>query len=552
MTNTDQDKRYTDWVKKNWPILVVFVTVIFISLQPLGNQIIWDDAYLISANPNLGDTGKLWDTLSQPFWHNSAFTHTALTGFWRPVTSLLFWSIGSTSTAAWFLHLISVLAAMGTACLAGIAFRKWLPEKISAQAIAIACSAYFLHPVTAETYCMVANVSDHLALIFFFLCSIAALRFYRNPKLFPWLPIVAITAFLSCGSKEFGVWTAVIPLLALAGYRKITGVSPLKYRAMLSLWCFTLLPVTTFLILRHIILNNAEFTQNIEWSAIQFEPFWLGLGVAARQIFYLSPFPTDIAAEPEWFYRTLTSVALGAGALFIVLDLVTKKRHLFSIGVIFFFLGILMPSFLTVVPNSHGVYEFPSRYFHIAVLGVAMAAIPGCDKLLQNSVGKVGILLFAAILATQSYMRISHWEDAITLFSENVRLRPSSEKAIVTLGESYLDAHAFTEAENLINNYRRNYEFITPFYRAYNNSILSQVAFMRDGNFSKALYLAKKAVEDAPSTPLFVLRLVTILETTNHPDLAEDILLRAIESNSFSSPQRKNLQHALDFIQNVN
>lgn len=546
--------------KKNWLFIFIGLMCVFLCSRPLYNQLIWDDAFLISANPTIGDGSKFMETVGQPFWQNSAFSHAPLTGFWRPVTSFVFWSVGLLTKSPWLFHLLAVLAALTTAILSGMAVRKWLPSEISWHSIAIGCSIYFFHPLTAETYCLVANISDHLALSFFFLCLLSAIQYASNPTRFIWLIAVFVTSLLSCGSKEFGVLSAVIPL-SVTAFRPVNAgktnntAQALHRKHSIALWLTSTASVVLYLILRHVVIETATFTQTMHWSNVEIEPFTIGFGLALKQIFYLGAFPLDVMVKTPWLYRMLSILVAAFLAASVVYGArqksAARKKHLpfYSGGVLIFSTMLLTPSFLTVIPDSRGFLEFPSRYFHFAVWGAAFIAVPYLHNLLSSTIGKAVLLVVFALMATQSCVRISHWRDAVALFSEEVRINPTSERAVTTLGESLLDVYAFTEAEKLITAYEIQYGFKTPFFKAYRDSILSEVALLRDGNFKESLFHAKKAIENHAQTPLFVIRLATILEVSGNPNIAVKILTQALSSSDFSPQQKTLLRNELKRIQ---
>ncbi len=537
------------FAKVHWAVLSVCAITIFVAAQTLGNQLIWDDAFLIRENPNIGVPGAFLDILWRPYWQNSVFTRNPLTGYWRPVTSLVLWAIGLVSKVAWLYHLLSVLIAMATAMLSAFVIHYWGPNRPGWSAALVAGFFYFLHPITAETYCMVANIADHFAMGFLLLCLLVSLRFAASPNWTVWLPLVAVFAFLSCASKEFGVLVIMVPILTHL-HHKLQRDTSLGLRNLLGLWIAVVVPVATFLMLRHAIIQKADFTQSLNWSTLNVQPFLIGYGVALKQIFFLRPIATETIVDTPYMYMLLTILAFLVMLSAVAYGYVKRNQKvLYYTGIALFAIVLLTPSFLTVIPNGNGWYEFPNRYFHLGVLGTSLIFAGGIDRLANSNLGQTCLCAIAILLGSQSVMRISQWTDPITLFSEEVRINPSSEKATISLAESFLDVHAFTRAEDTVESFKAQQDFKNSSNRAQSYSILSQVAYMRDGNIKKAIPLAKKAIETSPYDPLFILRLVTILKISGHGDHARALLHQALRATGFPRHQKQQFRDALEFIE---
>jgi protein O-mannosyl-transferase len=126
-------------------------------------------------------------------------------------------------------HLVNLLLHLGTVLLLWAFLRRWLPDKVDAEAIALLVALLFaIHPVNVESVTWIASRKYGLLALFSLLAMHAMLRGW------------AIAAALACGlaamSSPFGI---VLPLILLA-----LGLRTPQFRMLVIALAVVMVPIT--------------------------------------------------------------------------------------------------------------------------------------------------------------------------------------------------------------------------------------------------------------------------------------------------------------------
>ncbi|MBN2673535.1 MAG: hypothetical protein JXX29_17775 [Deltaproteobacteria bacterium] len=539
-------------IKKNWDIIVIAVIVLLTLSQTLKNELIWDDIFIIKNNPNIGDSHKLFEVVSVPFWENSSYTEKPLTNFWRPFTSLSIWLVGLITSQAWIFHLLSMIASLAAAFTFGLFIQSTSEKHIPLRTIFYLSSVYAIHPLTVETTCLVSNISDHLALTFLFLTCYYTSLYINSTQHTRILVILFLTAFLAAASKEFGLLSVAIPLGYSLIYKGTNKTKSQKYSKILLPSGIVLLSATIFLIVRYFVVSVSEFTVGRDVAYLTLSQFIVGYGAAFKHIFFLSPAGTMLQISSPIPYIVFGVVCVISFSLLLVLFL-NKSPYLKTL-LFAFLLGLLLlgPSFITVQLNAFNNYEYPTRYFHILLFGILPFTIPATIKFSNSKFTGWIVVSIISLLAIISFIRIEQWRTPLTLYAEEYRLNPQSERNVLYFSEELVAHNAFTDAERSISTFQMKHSFRTPYYIARKHSLLSQIYFLRDGNLKKAIQEGKTALKTYPYAPILVTRMARVISASGNQQIALKLLRDALNDKNFSSAQKYRFHEEIQFLNRLN
>ena len=513
-------------------------------LQTLGNDFIWDDIFLVKEFNALGDPAKLLDILTSSFWKNSSYISQASTDLWRPLTSLLLW-VGGGLFAKWTpgFHLLSVLTAIGAATSLTILLRTILADKVDAK-IPIWLGLIFLaHPMNAEVMCMVANISDHLTFIFMALNTTVLIRYFLSTGDNRLRPLItsAILSFLACSSKEVGVTTIATPLLAYLLVMASSNTPPNIKITAVAHWVASIIPVTAYLLLRSFVVNKG-ILENIHINSdFNLDVIFFGWG----QTLWSLIIPVSKGAHIFASNTQLTDWSLAAAAWIVLMSVVILsivKNKILSIGAIGILVALilLIPSLLTVDKFGTSL-RFPTRYFHLPLAGLLIAALPLTVRNWSKGM-RLAAPIFAILLALLSWIRIDEWEDNVSFSYAEVLYNPGSTYELINLTSAYLRVKAFDEAEKTLNKIdTKKTANMPPLYRAKIKSWHGRIELFKYNNNERALKYFESAVKDNPTDLDAIFDLAELQAAMGHIKKSLGLLKSAAEAPWFQDYRRAHI-----------
>lgn len=530
---------------KQYHLETAAIAIAFLVIsQMLANDLLWDDAFLIK---NFGgfDTDSLVQLIQRPFWQNSSFTAAEMPPYWRPVTTSLFWLTSLISGhKSWAFHATSIFALFFCALAL---YRLLISIYSNRQKEAFWIAAlYFIHPITIEVSCMVANVSDHLSLGFLLIAIHSALRFIQTCQN-RFLVIVSTTTILSCLSKEFGVLAIGVPIVAYALLKTAKISAPMPLRSILILVGGTLVPVSLFLFLRsHVLQTASEAGIRFFEDAYELPPdlFFLSLGQLLSN--GIAPLPMganiylSITSPIPWI---LSSLAV-AGLLWSTYW--ATKRKVTTPWIIFLFLTIplLGPSLLGVAKHANG-YTIPLRYFHLPLVALFAATVPFVHRISTSSLRPFLFFLFL-LLGLLSWKRISEWRDEITFFEIEATNHSTVKSDVSNLCEAYIRHMRYADALTTIKEYQESIEAPSSEEQTFILRIFAQLALYQQQDFNEATILIQKALELNPTHLPNVFLLAEIRDRAGRRDQAKMVLNDALKAPWYSEPHRQRIRKQIE------
>lgn len=511
-------------------------------LPVLGNDLIWDDEFLINSARGLGDPGHLWAMLTRPFWHNSSSVAAILHDYWRPVTTFALW-LGAFVWGTWApgFHLISLVGALAAAGTLYLLARRLVDD--SQRWVARWMALVFLaHPLSAEVICLTANVSDHLC---FALLTGSVLLFHceLTGGGARWrLPLASLCVLLACGAKELGVVAAGAPAAAWLLRRACDPQLPKRLLLRPQVWASAVLPVAAYLVLRQLVTAAAGHAEThlpgpgyYAWSA------FLGLGQALRQI--LVPIPGGAYTYIDG--SSPIAIAVGAIGWIAAIGLLvwssvrTRAWKLPAVGALLA-LALLLPSLLSADRFEDAV-RFPTRYFHLPLAGALIAALPYAARV-RTRLLRPAFPLLIGLLALLSWMRVDEWRDNVSFFHSETVYHPDSPPDMLNLVRAMTHARGWDEAEQVLDRIDELPGAQNPEFRAKLLNDRATIKLERDRDVEGASTLMREALILDPTNLANVLDLAAMRARAGRADQSVAILEDALEMPWFRDFRRASIE----------
>lgn len=396
----------------------------------LGNPWLWDDVLLLAQRLTPEQLTSLADVWRQPYWG-----HVGPADTYRPLSlSLIYLEQQAFGTSVPPYRLVSLLLH-GAVSLLVLA----LIGRLAGARIGWLCAVLFaVHPIHAEAVAMVYGQLELCSALF----TLAAIWFYvqaRGDGIRP-LPfaLALVLAFCAACSKESGLMLPALLLLVRAVW--LVGDGDLssrvrRFRQGLGWDALFLLPVLTYLLLRHQALNtlapNAEATVTMGYTfGERIKTLVVSVGHALRL--------TTVPSGQTLYYGHLRDAVFGwpvdelvwilcAAAVLVWLG-GRLGRGPVLFGAAWF--GLLLLPVANIIPTGVLVAE---RTLYLPSLGLcfllAALAVRYGDG--WRRVAPAALALVYAVLAA---VAVSQWRDNETLWRSTVAAHPRSPMGQMLLG----------------------------------------------------------------------------------------------------------------------
>lgn len=451
---------------------------------------VYDDEPLILANPMIQDPHHFWTSLGSDVFAYRSAQGEAGSPYWRPVTTL--WFIinhrlyGVESTLGW--HVGSIALHTLATLLAFLVMRRLGMGPLAAGA---AAWIFAVHPTRTENVAWISGVPDLLVAVgllgsLWFVLGILERRdapaddgVGKRPAWGLWAAAVVLYA-MALGAKEFSIVFPLIVFAAALRWRQVGGGAGRggegadRLRPDLSGWRsaaahaapFAAMAVAYLVIRAPIVEGASEHAEGPGLSGAI-------LSLPLTGAFYLRQILFPYWIGPTYPLRPVTEVgvlnfllpaavvaAAGAGMLWLSLGRHASRPAL---------LGTLL-FVLTIAPAGMAAGMAPElmvqdRYLYLPLLGFAMVALAGAQRLLGERLGARGgvsgdrraaaVLTAAAAvacipLAAQTFRYSAAWMSNIDLWAWGVRNDPGSRFPWGQYGAALVRAGKYEEAKAAI------------------------------------------------------------------------------------------------------
>ncbi|OGE19659.1 hypothetical protein A3J19_01955 [Candidatus Daviesbacteria bacterium RIFCSPLOWO2_02_FULL_41_8] len=409
-------------IKKNWPVFLFLVILIFLTyVNSFNNVFLSDDLAEIVNNP---DIGRFNFISTHPF------------GFIRLILYWLAFHIGGLNPLIF--RLINIFFHTGSVFLVFI-----LLNKLYSKRLAIFVAAIFaVHPAISEAVVWISGGSyPQYAFFFllsflFYILSEKKKSFYRVSDKLVYLlsSIFYLLAFMSHPQMPLALFL-IFPLYELC-FGPPTGGLRKNWPRVIP---FLLLSITYLLISLSALPERETALKSIHYQEGGVDNLLFLIPTAVSSYFELIFFPkiltlyhSELAFGPIGFIiRILVTLIFLAGVLFCF----KKNKSIFFWGS--FFLIALAP---TLTPFRWN-WIVAERYLYLPILGILVIAGLGFEKLTRSIKFKqITYILFVAVLillSVRTIIRNIDWKNEDNLWIATGKTSPSSPNTHNNLGDVY-------------------------------------------------------------------------------------------------------------------
>lgn len=407
----------------------------------IGGGLVFDDYFTVAHR-----TETAWVDVFRGFVANRSQMFGS--NFYRPVLGVwyeLVFRLFGRHAVGW--HLASIL--LHVACTL-LVFRLALLVLENRPVAWIAAAFFAVHPAHVEAVAWASAMGDPLMTAFLLLSVLAFLEWMKSGNVGWWVASLVAAAACFC-SKETGVMLPVVLAASAWAYPAGNKVKRMTVAPALVPF-FALVPV--FLGVRQMVLPAFSHHLNPSSNGEMIATWPSAMLFDLRHMFWppaVVPF-YSLRIVQSWqlpqFFVPLAAVILFAG-VFGYLLWRAAGSHKFWFCVAWF--ALLAPTlYLKVFAPFELVHD---RFLYAPLVGFCMALSLvlrwATEGLEARNGSRIYLPAAVAIITLWSFQTMSEtvwWRNNQTIFTHNVAFAPDNPRALVKLGDAYVEARRFDEA----------------------------------------------------------------------------------------------------------
>ncbi len=338
---------------------------------------------------------------------------------------------------------------------------------------ALVAALFALHPMHVESVAWIAERKDVLSACFWFLTTLAYVRYVRKPGLRRYGLIVLLYA-LGLMSKPMLV-TLPFTLLLLDFWPLGRGTFDRSTKSLLGN-NFALIVEKTPLFALALASSIVTFVFQYSTHAVsdlESLPLWIRLANAVVSYVayivklmwladYAVIYPHTYSSPPLW-QLLITTLSL-LTVTFIVLRLGVRRPHLL-VGWLWY-VGTLVPVIGIVQVGSQAMAD---RYTYIPSIGLfimlAYSVIPHANQRISVRLVTACSIALLLVLAVASRFQLEHWRNSEVLFRHALTVTKDNATANYALGDYLAEEGRFYEAEEYVAEAMRLHPHFAPGYK---------------------------------------------------------------------------------------
>jgi tetratricopeptide (TPR) repeat protein len=345
-------------------------------------------------------------------------------------------------------------------------------EKTAFGAALISSAIFALHPLNINAVAYIVQRMTSLATFFVLLSLLAYIAAGRSKNNFRGILFYALSVFfLIAGifSKENAVMG--VPLILLYDYVFLSGLDMSRFRkkaAIILVLCLATLGTASYFLglhrrvseIMHIFINYNTALPDMAWTAADVD--WTPLQhvltefrVVTRYLFLVfAPLPAFLVFDWWGFpvsrgimdpITTLLSMLFILSLLFLSIWKI-RRFPLAGFGILWYLTAISLESFLA--PGLDFYYEH-RNYLALTglFLGLTGQVLVSTGGLKKNKFILVIAAVLCLALGSLTFVRNFVWKDSVTLWTDTARKNPSNLRAMMSLGNAYMNLSDMEKAE---------------------------------------------------------------------------------------------------------
>lgn len=454
-------------------LLLVCVALTFIVYSPgLSGYFLFDDTINIVENTSLRVTSFTWESLKQAAFSGDAGR------LGRPISMLSFaldyyysglspYDFKLTNVVIHLLNGVCIFVLTGLLLDAHRRHSASAIGDVEARWISIAvAAAWLLHPLNLSGVLYIVQRMTSLATLFTLLGLISYVRgrMLDGYDRSGWIWIIASFAVfipLAALSKENG---ALLPIFMLVTefffFRFETRLAGTKRLLALLFCATTLVPALAVgaysiynpgWILSAYSIRDFTLTERLMTEA---RVLWLYIRLAfTPDITALGMYHDDIQISKSLLEPVSTLIAVLGIAVLTAFAFLARRRHpIAAFGILFFLVGHSMESSIFALEIAHEHRNYLPMFG--LLLPLAYYLLFPLRHRQSLSARRFAAVLFISLLAGVTYLRSTHWSDAVTMKEKEVEHHPDSVRANIDIGSFYaaMPASSQIEADEFYNN----------------------------------------------------------------------------------------------------
>jgi hypothetical protein len=420
-------------------LLLAALTVATLWPATANGFVEFDDLAYVNDNPHV--LGGLAG--SNVWW---ALTTTEM-GNWHPLTWLsLMLDAELWHGSAWGFHLTNLLLHV---CTVVVLFTALLWLTGATQRSALVAALFAVHPLNVETVAWVAERKGLLAALFAVLTLAAYARYATRGGR---INYAAVMLFFALSLMAKAVTVALPAALLLLDYWPLrrTPVSsqpgdraPASWRRLLLEKVPLLILSVAFGVLASLAQRGAGALRTVEQRPLDGRL----ANTLVNPLIYLRRlcWPSDLAVFYPYVRRTVLAPEIIASAVALLALTAAvlwagRRRPYLPVGWLWY-VGMLLPVAGLVPVGGHSLAD---RYAYLPMIGLLVILVWGTADLLTAVHLRGAALPLAAgtvaacVLVTRE--QLPHWQDAVTLWEQALRVTRDNHRAYYNLGAHYLNA----------------------------------------------------------------------------------------------------------------
>ena len=320
-------------------------------------------------------------------------------------------------------------------------------QLLFASAVAL---IWLLHPLNTQAVTYIVQRLASLVTLFYLLSLLSYFKFRLTNDKTPWSALFILSCILGLLTKQ----NFIVLFLFILVYELLYSSEKLKHRLFLGLALSFITFATIYPFIPHVIETISNATKEApsisryDYFVTQTLVLWTYIAKYFVPLSLQLDMGVELAKPSTWihFVALIAHLSLIALALFL-----TKRIPLFTIGIIIFYTGHSVESF--VIPITDLAFEHRTYLPNIGLtLSLCSIVLFSLEKqwINKSTLVGVGTVILCIVLATMTYQRNLQWQNPYQFSENEYLLAPNSPRTMTSYALKLVEVGEFSQAEDLL------------------------------------------------------------------------------------------------------